>query len=107
MATLHVGNFRVLVLYPSGEGKNFDSKYWLSTHYDLLKNGVWKEALDIEFSLGAADSPYVAVATVVFANEAAFTAAVSNPGMAEVVADIPKYTNIEPIVVSTGITRNL
>ena len=107
MAKLQAGNIRVIVLYPSGEGKNFDSKYWLSTHYDLLKNGVWKEALDIEFSLGTADSPYVAVATVVFGDEATFNAAVSQPGMAEVVADIPKYTNIEPIVFSTGISRNL
>lgn len=107
MAEPKVGNVRVLVLYPSGEGKRFDSKYWLTTHYDLLKNGVWKDAVDIEFSLGAADSPYVAVATVVFEDEAAFNSAISDPGMAEVFADIPKYTNIEPVVINTKIRRNI
>ena len=107
MAELKVGNVRVLVLYPSGEGKRFDSKYWLTTHYDLLKNGVWKDAVDIEFSLGAANSPYVAVATVLFEDESAFNSAVSDPGMVEVFADIPKYTNIEPIVLNTEITRKI
>lgn len=37
MAEPKVGNIRVLVLYPSGEGKRFDSEYWLTTHYGLLK----------------------------------------------------------------------
>lgn len=108
MAEPKVGNIRVLVLYPSGEGKRFDSEYWLTTHYGLLKkNGVWKDAVDIEFSLGAADSPYVAVATVVFEDEAAFNSAISDPGMAEVFADIPKYTNIEPVVINIEIMRNI
>ena len=107
MGAPHVGNIRVLVLYPSGEGKSFDAEYWRSTHFDLLKNGVWKNAIDIEFSLGEADSPYVAVATVIFEDEAAFNSAISDPGMAEVLADIPKYTNIEPLVTNTGIIRNL
>lgn len=68
---------------------------------------MWKDAVDIEFSLGAADSPYVAVATVVFEDEAAFNSAISDPGMAEVFADIPKYTNIEPVVINIEIMRNI
>ena len=105
MATKQNGNLRVYVLYPSGDGVIFDSNYWLSTHYDLLKNGVWKDALEIEFSLGTPDSSYVAVATVVFADKESLNAALDDPGMAEVVADISKYTNIQPVVFNCEISR--
>lgn len=107
MTTLQVGNFRVFVLYPSSDGIKFDSEYWLTTHYDLLKNGVWRDALDIEFSLGTPDSPYVAVATVVFADKESLNASLADPGMAEVVADISKYTNIQPVVFNSEISRTL
>ena len=106
MVKLQVGNVRVFVLYPSGEGMKFDSEYWLSKHYDLLKNGVWKDALDIEFSLGLTDSPYVAVATVIFADKASLSASLAEPGMAEVIADISNYTNIQPVVFNNDISRN-
>lgn len=107
MTALHVGNLRVFVLYPSSDGMEFDSEYWLTTHYDLLKNGVWKEALEIEFSLGTPDSPYVAVATVVFADKERLNASLADPGMAEVVADISQYTNIQPVVFNSEISRDL
>ena len=105
MTEITTGNIRVFVLYPAGEGKSFDAEYWLSSHYDLLANGVWSDAISIEFNICAPDSPYVAVAHVVFADETSLNAAASNPGMVAVAADIAKYTNIEPIMFGSGVAR--
>lgn len=94
---------RVSVLYPRKEGARFDWAYYLGTHVPLVgrKLGSAVKALSIEQGLGGAapDSPpaFVAAAHLTFESVPAFQAAFA-PHADEIMADIPRYTSIEPLI---------
>jgi uncharacterized protein (TIGR02118 family) len=94
---------RVSVLYPHKEGARFDWSYYLSTHMPMVsrKFGAAAKITSVEQGIGGAapgaPAPYVAIASFVFADVPAFQAAFG-PHAQEIMADIPKYTSIEPVV---------
>ena len=98
-----VDGIRVSVFYPKKEGARFDWEYYTQTHLPLVRSrfGPALKGLSIDEGLagGAKDSPpaFVAVAHMTFDSIESFQAATA-PHIAEVMADIPKFTTIEPII---------
>jgi uncharacterized protein (TIGR02118 family) len=94
---------RVSVLYPRKDGARFDWSYYTGTHVPLVgrKLGAALKGVAIEQGIagGAPGSPaaFVAIAHLTFDSVPAFQAAFG-PHAQEIMADIPKYTSIEPVI---------
>ena len=94
---------KVSILYPNKPGSHFDADYYLSTHMPLacrlLASGIKGVSVDIGISGAAPDvpAPFAAIAEFTCESVQAFTEAFSSCA-AELVADIPNYTNIEPVI---------
>jgi uncharacterized protein (TIGR02118 family) len=94
---------KVSVLYPYRAGAKFDMDYYCKTHLPMVKNkcGAACKGIAAEQGLagGAPGSPptYVAMGHLLFDSVEAFQAAFG-PHAAEIMADIPNYTPIQPIV---------
>ena len=88
------------VLYPNHEGARFDTSYYRSTHIPLAMK-VMKAARVILIEgvpMGSAPAPYAMIAHFQFASSEALKAALANPAMAEVRADVATFTDIKPTV---------
>jgi uncharacterized protein (TIGR02118 family) len=90
---------RVTVVYPNKTDAKFDFDYYMKKHIPFVAGLVGKS---IEVGQGissATGSPaaFVCVATIPIDSVAQFQAMFSKHG-AEILADIPNYTNIEPII---------
>jgi len=88
------------VLYPNHEGARFDTSYYRSTHIPLAMK-VMKAASVILIEgvpMGGATAPFAMIAHFQFASSEALTAALANPAMAEVRADVARVTDIKPTV---------
>ena len=94
---------RVTVLYPASDGLTFDMNYYLKTHIPLFQKRMGAAMKDIRveqgISAGAPGSaaPYVAMVHGTFESVQAFETAFA-PHAAEIQGDIPKYTNIRPVL---------
>ncbi len=88
------------VIYPRHEGSRFDTAYYRDTHIPLAMK-VMKAAgvtLIEGVPMGGTAAPYAMIAHFQFASSEAITAALANPAMAEVRADVAKFTDIKPTV---------
>ena len=88
------------VIYPNHDGARFDTTYYRATHIPLAMK-VMKAASVILIEgvpMGATAAPYAMLAHFQFASSEALQAALANPGMAEVRADVAKFTDITPTV---------
>ena len=96
------GMIKVIVLYPSGDGKTFDMDYYINKHIPMATGllGDVVKGLTVEKGLaGAAPDvpvPFMAVASTYFDSVEAFQSAFG-PHMDALISDVPNYTNIEPI----------
>lgn len=88
------------VLYPNHDGAKFDSTYYRSTHIPLAMKvmNAAKVILIEGVPMGGAAPPYVMIAHFQFASPETLQAAVANPAMADVRADVAKFTDITPTV---------
>jgi uncharacterized protein (TIGR02118 family) len=88
------------VLYPNHDGARFDIGYYRSTHIPLVEK-IMKPTgtLLIEgVPMGANAPPYAMIAHFEFASAEALQAALADPAMAELRADLPKFTDIKPVI---------
>ena len=94
---------RVSVVYPRKEGAHFEWSYYTGTHVPMVgrKLGAALKSVSIEQGIagGAPGSPapFIAIANLTFDSVPAFQAAFG-PHAQEIMADIPKYTSIEPVI---------
>ena len=88
------------VIYPNHEGARFDSSYYKSTHIPLaMKVMKADRVILIEGApMGASAAPYAMIAHFQFASPEALKAALDNPRMAELRADVATFTDIKPTV---------
>ena len=88
------------VIYPHQVGARFDAAYYRATHIPLaMKVMKAKTVILIEgVATGSTPAPYAMIAHFQFASAEALQAATSDPGMAEVRADVAKFTDIKPTV---------
>lgn len=88
------------VIYPSHEGARFDTAYYRATHIPLVMKVMNATSVILIEGVpnGTTPAPYVMIAHFQFASAEALKAALANPGMADVRADVPKFTDIKPTV---------
>jgi uncharacterized protein (TIGR02118 family) len=89
------------VVYPNHEGARFDMAYYRSSHIPLvMKVTKAKSALLIEGVPGAngAAAPFVMVVHFEFAGADALEGGLAHPPLADVRADVAKFTDITPTV---------
>ena len=100
---------RVMVAYPDGPGAKFDMGYYTSKHMPMVqqKCGLACKSIAAEQGLGGGEpgskATYQAIGYLVFDSVAAFQEAFT-PHAAEILGDIPNYTNIKPIIQISEIT---
>jgi uncharacterized protein (TIGR02118 family) len=88
------------VIYPNHDGAKFDMRYYRETHIPMVMKVMKAEGVILieGVSNGATAAPYAMIAHIQFASLEALKAGQANPLMAEVRADIAKFTDIKPTV---------
>ncbi|MES2267357.1 MAG: EthD family reductase [Bacteroidota bacterium] len=97
------GMIKVAILYPNAEGNTFDMNYYTSKHFPMLRRlfGDSMKATAIDKGIaGRAPGepvPYLAIGYLYFESITAFQDGMKAHGK-EIRDDIPRYTNITPVV---------
>jgi uncharacterized protein (TIGR02118 family) len=93
----------VSVMYPGGADATFDESYYLQTHIPLVQErwgGMGLTGVQLLRGAGTPDGstpPYRVTALLTFGSLSDFQAAGQAHGR-EIFADIPKFTNVQPVV---------
>jgi uncharacterized protein (TIGR02118 family) len=93
----------VSVFYPRKQGARFDIDYYCDRHIPLVRRELAPALKDVEIHHGLAGAapnappPYVAMVHLRFDSVAAYEKAFETGGAA-ILADIPNYTDIEPVI---------
>jgi uncharacterized protein (TIGR02118 family) len=91
---------RLSVFYPSTEGATFDHDYYRDKHVPLAVKTWGLSGAEIDRGV---DGPYVAAVHFRFDSQEALAAAMANAGTADVLADVPNYTSITPVLQTSEI----
>ena len=97
------GMIKVSVLYPNGEGKNFDMDYYCNVHTPMVGGllGDSIKAGTVEKGLGGgapgSQATYAAMGNLYFDSMESFQNSFG-PNAEEIMGDLPNFTNIEPVV---------
>ncbi|MEW6130668.1 MAG: EthD family reductase [Acidobacteriota bacterium] len=100
---------KVSILYPNNEGCKFDLDYYTNTHIPMtearLSAALRGVTIEKGLSSGAPGSQptYIAAGHLLFDSVEAFQEAIA-PHAQELMADIPNYTNVQPVVQISEIT---
>ena len=100
---------KVTVMYPNAPDARFDMKYYVAHHMPMVRDRCAPACRSIAAESGVAGGDpgsqalYIAVGHLTFDSVAAFQAAFG-PHAAEILADIPNYTNTKPIIQISEIT---
>ena len=88
------------VIYPNHDGARFDTSYYRSTHIPLAMKVMKADKVILIEGVPMGDSapPYAMIAHFQFASPEALKAAVANPAMTEVRADVARFTDIKQTV---------
>lgn len=97
------GTIKVSVLYPSSAGSNFDMEYYCNKHVPMV-GGLLGNAVigaTVEKGVGGGDPgshpAYAAMGNLYFNTMESFQESFG-PNAGKIMADLPNFTNIEPIV---------
>ena len=99
---------KVSVLYPKTADSHFDIDYYCNRHMPMVKEklGAALQGMSVDHGLGggAPGSPpaYAAMGHLLFASVDAFQAAFG-PHAEAIMNDIPRYTNVEPLILISEI----
>jgi uncharacterized protein (TIGR02118 family) len=94
---------KVSVLYPYRPGSKFDMVYYLQHHIPMVQKFLGSAAKGVTVDQGLSGMApgtamtYMTVAEMLFNSVEEFHAAF-DPHAAEIVADVPNYTDIQPIM---------
>jgi uncharacterized protein (TIGR02118 family) len=97
------GMIKVSVLYANGDGKKFDFDYYVTKHVPLVSNTLGEALVDTSYDKGlgggapGSEAPFAAIANLFFNSMEEFGQAFEK-GAPILMADIPNFTNIEPII---------
>ncbi len=93
---------KVSVLYPAGDGKQFDHDYYAGSHFALVRDRLGPMGLvrtEIEKGIGTmepgAPAPFVAIGNLYFETLEQVQTGFEAHGE-ELMADFPNYADIEP-----------
>ncbi len=97
------GMIKIIVLYPNGEGKKFDMDYYCNKHIPMIAGllGDAVKGASVEKGLSGEEPgskpDYLAVGNLYFDTLEAFQE-YFGANIDKIGADIPNYTDIEPVV---------
>ena len=100
---------KVSVLYPNGPSAKFDMKYYVTHHMPMVREKCAPACRGIaaEGGLAGGDpgspAPYIAIGHLTFDSVEAFQKAFT-PHAKEIMADVPNYTNVQPIIQISEVT---
>lgn len=100
---------KVTVAYPNASGAKFDMNYYTNKHLPMVRDRCAPECRGIAAETGLAGgapgspAPYIALGHLTFDSVAAFQKAFT-PHAAEILGDIPNYTNTTPVIQISEIT---
>ncbi len=100
---MELGMIKLSVFYPNQEGKNFDMDYYCNKHIpmvaQLLGDAVKGASVEEGLGGGAPGDPatFIAMGNLYFDSMESFQNSFG-PNVEQIMADIPNYTNIEPVV---------
>jgi len=104
-----VGMFKVAILYPNGENKTFDMGYYEKTHMPLMAKLLGTNLKFYEINQGIPEKageqvPYVTIGYFYIHNLEEYNKTIEQH-IDTIRQDIPKYTNIQPMVQVSKITK--
>jgi uncharacterized protein (TIGR02118 family) len=85
---------RVSVLYPKTDGATFDHDYYANSHVPLACT-TWGVSAQIDKGI---NGPYEAAVHFTFESMEAMGAAMAAEGTGAIMADVPNYTTITPVM---------
>jgi uncharacterized protein (TIGR02118 family) len=94
---------KVTILYPNGPGTTFDMAYYTSKHMPMVQKKCAPACKSIAADLGIGGAEpgskpaYIAIGYLTFESVDAFQKAFG-PHAKEILADIPNYTNAQPVI---------
>jgi uncharacterized protein (TIGR02118 family) len=94
---------KVSVLYPNRADSRFDMTYYIDHHIPMVRRllGPALKGVSVEHGISGeppgSPAPYIAMCHLLFDSLQAFQSSFS-PHAQEIMEDIPKYTNSEPLV---------
>ncbi|SHG82035.1 EthD family reductase [Flagellimonas flava] len=97
------GMVKVTIMYPNGDGKNFDMDYYSNKHMPMVADllGDSLKLLEIDKGMGGRTPddpmPYLAIGYLYFDQLSAYQNSFG-PHAQQIVGDIPNYTNTQPII---------
>ena len=99
---------KVTIFYPNSPGAKFDMHYYTTSHMPMVQRKVSTcKGIAAEKGLagGAPGSAptYIAIGHLLFDSVEAFESAFA-PHAPEILADVPNYTNVQPILQINQIT---
>ena len=98
-----VGTFKVAILYPNGEDKNFDMDYYEKKHMPMVAGFIGKNLKFYEIDKGIAGRtpndkpPFAAIGYFYITDVAEYNKAIAQNRDA-IINDFKNYTNIQPVV---------
>lgn len=99
---------RVSVMYPNSPGATFDMAYYTSKHMPMVQKKVSNcKGIAAEKGLAAgtpgSQPTYIAIGYLLFDSVESFAEGF-NPHAPQILADIPNYTNVQPVIQISEIT---
>jgi uncharacterized protein (TIGR02118 family) len=94
---------KVTILYPNSDGKTFDIDYYSQKHMPMLDSLFGDTLKHLAIDQGIAGRtpdesiPYLAIGYLYFDTLADYEQ-VFGPNAEKIISDIPKYTNIKPVI---------
>jgi uncharacterized protein (TIGR02118 family) len=95
---------KLVVTYPAQAGATFDRDYYVNVHLPLAEKHFGPAGMtggEALFPL-TDDAAFLCVGILTFRDAAALGAAMAVPGAAEVMGDIPNFTNVQPTATAMG-----
>ncbi len=103
---------KVSVLYPQAPNVQFDIDYYCNSHIPMVRDRLGDACRGVTVEAGVAGgepdapAPFVAIASLHFDSLDAFTAAFG-PHAEAIMADVPNYTNAQPLIQISELTLQL
>lgn len=102
-STTEIGLFKVTILYPAGEGKNFDMDYYEKKHMPMVAGFIGKNLKFYEIDKGISGRTptdkalYVAIGYFYITDIGEYNKSIAQNRDA-VISDFKNYTNIQPVI---------
>ncbi|KAJ5279488.1 hypothetical protein N7478_004860 [Penicillium angulare] len=98
--------YHAAVMYPNEEGIQFNETYYLQSHMPLVES-IWKKhgllnwkIIKYTTALDGSPSKYLIAAKLEWEKAEDLKNALQDPESPKVFADIPKFTNVQPITLA-------